>query len=206
MWVVSDPGSDAELSSRILTVPNVLSTLRLLAIPLFLYLLLVPEADGWALTVLLLSGATDWLDGKLARALDQSSQLGALLDPLVDRLSVVSALAAFVARGIIPWWVAAILIGRDLVLAGTLLIYRRRGLPPPEVIYLGKAATFVIMVALPVLLGATGESVVADVLTPIGYSLIIWGTALYTWTGVLYTYKASIVAKTIPRSQNQRVS
>lgn len=206
MWVVSGPGSDAELSSRVLTVPNVLSTLRLLAIPLFLYLLLVPEADGWALTVLLLSGATDWLDGKLARALDQSSQLGALLDPLVDRLSVVSALAAFVARGIIPWWVAAILIGRDLVLAGTLLIYRRRGLPPPEVIYLGKAATFVIMVALPVLLGATGESVVADVLTPIGYSLIIWGTALYTWTGVLYTYKASIVAKTIPRSQNQRVS
>lgn len=206
MWVVSDPGSDAELSSRVLTVPNVLSTLRLLAIPLFLYLLLVPEADGWALTVLLLSGATDWLDGKLARALDQSSQLGALLDPLVDRLSVVSALAAFVARGIIPWWVAAILIGRDLVLAGTLLIYRRRGLPPPEVIYLGKAATFVIMVALPVLLGATGESVVAEVLTPIGYSLIIWGTALYTWTGVLYTYKASIVAKTIPRSQNQRVS
>ncbi|MET4050197.1 cardiolipin synthase [Rhodococcus sp. UYP5] len=206
MWVVSDPGSDAELSSRVLTVPNVLSTLRLLAIPLFLYLLLVPEADGWALTVLLLSGATDWLDGKLARALDQSSQLGALLDPLVDRLSVVSALAAFVARGIIPWWVAAILIGRDVVLAGTLLIYRRRGLPPPEVIYLGKAATFVIMIALPVLLGATGESAVADVLTPIGYSLIIWGTALYTWTGVLYTYKASIVAKTIPRSQNQRVS
>ncbi|MDJ0361990.1 CDP-alcohol phosphatidyltransferase family protein [Rhodococcus sp. H29-C3] len=204
--MVSDPGSDADLSSRVLTVPNVLSTLRLLAIPLFLYLLLVPEADGWALTVLLLSGATDWLDGKLARALDQSSQLGALLDPLVDRLSVVSALAAFVARGIIPWWVAAILIGRDVVLAGTLLIYRRRGLPPPEVIYLGKAATFVIMVALPVLLGATGESVVADVLTPIGYSLIIWGTALYTWTGVLYTYKASIVAKTIPRSQNQRVS
>ncbi|ORI20666.1 CDP-alcohol phosphatidyltransferase family protein [Rhodococcus sp. 1168] len=204
--MVSDPGSDADLSSRILTVPNVLSTLRLLAIPLFLYLLLVPEADGWALTVLLLSGATDWLDGKLARALDQSSRLGALLDPLVDRLSVVSALAAFVARGIIPWWVAAILIGRDLVLAGTLLIYRRRGLPPPEVIYLGKAATFVIMVALPVLLGATGESVVADVLTPIGFSLIIWGTALYAWTGVLYTYKASIVAKTIPRSQNQRVS
>ncbi|WP_373270503.1 CDP-alcohol phosphatidyltransferase family protein [Rhodococcus sp. 1163] len=203
---MSDPGSDAELSSRVLTVPNVLSTLRLLAIPLFLYLLLVPEADGWALTVLLLSGATDWLDGKLARALDQSSQLGALLDPLVDRLSVVSALAAFVARGIIPWWVAAILIGRDVVLAGTLLIYRRRGLPPPEVIYLGKAATFVIMIALPVLLGATGESAVADVLTPIGYSLIIWGTALYTWTGVLYTYKASIVAKTIPRSQNQRVS
>nr|WP_186629864.1 CDP-alcohol phosphatidyltransferase family protein [Rhodococcus sp. BP22] len=204
--MVSDPGSDADLSSRVLTVPNVLSTLRLLAIPLFLYLLLVPEADGWALTVLLLSGATDWLDGKLARALDQSSQLGALLDPLVDRLSVVSALAVFVARGIIPWWVAAILIGRDVVLAGTLLIYRRRGLPPPEVIYLGKAATFVIMIALPVLLGATGESVVADVLTPIGYSLIIWGTALYTWTGVLYTYKASIVAKTIPKSQNQRVS
>ncbi|SNT08610.1 CDP-alcohol phosphatidyltransferase family protein [Rhodococcoides kyotonense] len=190
--------SDTDRGDRILTVPNVLSAMRLLLIPLFLYLLLVRHADGLALAVLLASGATDWLDGKLARALDQSSRLGALLDPLVDRLSVVSALVAFVVRGIIPWWVAALLIGRDAVLAGTMFVYRRRGLPPPDVIYLGKAATFVIMIALPVLLAATGESTVATVMAPIGYALLIWGTALYTWTGILYTYQAVMVGMSTP--------
>lgn len=185
-------------SDRIITVPNALSVVRLLFIPLFLYLLLGPQADGWALTVLLLSGATDWLDGKLARALDQSSRLGALLDPLVDRLSVATTLVAFVIRGMIPWWVAVVLVARDLVLAGTMLVYRRRGLPPPEVIYLGKAATFVLMIALPVLLGSTGESSVAEVLSPIGYALLIWGTVLYVWTGALYFYKAVVVARTVP--------
>nr|WP_245819451.1 CDP-alcohol phosphatidyltransferase family protein [Rhodococcus yunnanensis] len=198
MFGVSTSGTDR--SDRILTVPNVLSVLRLLLIPLFLYLLLEREADGWALAVLLVSGATDWLDGKLARALDQSSRLGALLDPFVDRLSVVTTLLAFSLRGIIPWWVTAILIGRDLILAGTILVYRRRGLPPPDVIYLGKAATFVIMIALPVLLGATGDSQVAEVLSPIGHALLLWGTALYVWTGILYTYKAVLVGATVPVS------
>ncbi|MET0315531.1 MULTISPECIES: CDP-alcohol phosphatidyltransferase family protein [Nocardiaceae] len=192
------------LSDRVLTLPNALSVIRLLLIPLFLYLLLGPQSDGWALAVLLASGATDWLDGKLARVLDQSSRLGAMLDPLVDRLSVVTALAAFVVRGIIPWWVAVILVGRDLVLAGTMFIYRRRGLPPPEVIYLGKAATFVIMITLPVLLASTGESPVADLLWPVGTALLVWGTALYVWTGGLYLYKASLVARhTAPPSREE---
>lgn len=185
-------------SDRIVTVPNILSLVRLFFVPLFLWLFLARHADGWALGVLLLSGATDWLDGKLARALDQSSRIGALLDPFVDRLSVVATLVAFVARGVIPWWVAAVLVGRDLILAATLLIYRRRGLPPPDVIYLGKAATFVIMIALPVLLGSTGDSTVAHVLGPIGYALIIWGTGLYVWTGALYTYKALGIAGSMP--------
>ncbi|WP_338892094.1 CDP-alcohol phosphatidyltransferase family protein [Rhodococcus sovatensis] len=199
----SSAADDRALSDRVLTIPNVLSAVRLLLIPLFLYLLLGPRADGLALAVLLASGATDWLDGKLARVLDQSSRLGAVLDPLVDRLSVVSTLAAFVIRGIIPWWVALILVGRDLVLAATMLIYRRRGLPPPQVIYLGKAATFVIMVALPVLLASTGESAVADVFSPIGYALLVWGTVLYVWTGILYSYKALLVARRVPPRQTE---
>lgn len=199
---MTSPNADADaadvISDRILTVPNVLSAIRLLLVPLFLYLLLGPESDGFALAVLLASGATDWLDGKLARVLGQTSRLGALLDPLVDRLSVVTALAAFVIRGIIPWWVAVVLVGRDLILAGTMFIYRRRGLPPPEVIYLGKAATFVIMITLPVLLASTGVSAIADVASPLGYALLVWGTVLYVWTGALYLYKAVLVARTVP--------
>ena len=132
---------DTARSDRIVTVPNLLSVVRLLGVPLFVYLLLVTHSDGWALAILMISGFTDWLDGKLARILDQSSKLGALLDPFVDRLYVVTTLVTFVLRGFIPWWVAAILIGRDAVLALTLLIYRRRGLPPPDVMYLGKGAT-----------------------------------------------------------------
>lgn len=183
---------------RILTVPNLLSLVRLAGVPLFLYLLLGPHADGWALAILMLSGFTDWADGKLARLLDQTSRLGALLDPLVDRLYVITTLVAFVLRDIIPWWVAAILIGRDLVLALTLPVYRRRGLPPPEVIYLGKAATFALMFALPLTLAAQGDWGIASVAHAWGYALLIWGTVLYVWTGGLYLAKAVAVARGVP--------
>jgi cardiolipin synthase len=183
---------------RILTVPNLLSMVRLAGVPLFLYLLLGPHSDGWALAILMLSGFTDWADGKLARLLNQTSRLGALLDPFVDRLYVITTLIAFVLRDIIPWWVAAILIGRDLILALTLPIYRRRGLPPPEVIYLGKAATFALMFAMPLVLAAQGDWGVAGIAHAWGYALLIWGTVLYVWTGGLYLAKAADVARTVP--------
>jgi CDP-diacylglycerol--glycerol-3-phosphate 3-phosphatidyltransferase/cardiolipin synthase len=147
-----DPAAGGVFADRIFTIPNILSVLRLAGVPLFLWLLLVVRADGWAFALLVLSGVTDFLDGKLARLLDQSSRLGALLDPFVDRLYLVTTLAAFVIRGLLPWWVAVILISRDAVLALTLSVYKRRELDPPEVIYLGKAATFALMSALPWLL------------------------------------------------------
>ncbi|MGX7732247.1 CDP-alcohol phosphatidyltransferase family protein [Rhodococcus sp. 2H158] len=187
-------------SDRIVTVPNVLSVVRLVGIPIFLYLVLVRHADGWALAVLMLSGITDWADGKLARLLDQASRLGAVLDPLVDRLYVVTTLLALVARGIVPWWIAAVLIGRELVLAPTLAVYRRRGLPPPEVLYLGKGATFLLMFALPLLLAAEALPAAAGVLAPAGWAALLWGTALYVWTGVLYLSQAVRTARAVPIS------
>ncbi|WP_016935524.1 CDP-alcohol phosphatidyltransferase family protein, partial [Rhodococcus sp. R1101] len=141
--------ADARGADRILTVPNVLSFIRLLGVPVFLYLVLVAHADVWALILLAASSITDWADGKLARLLDQTSRLGALLDPAVDRLYIVATLVALVARDIVPWWIAVVLVGRELVLAPTLAVYRRRELPPPEVLYLGKGATFLLMCALP---------------------------------------------------------
>ncbi|MER2221001.1 MAG: CDP-alcohol phosphatidyltransferase family protein, partial [Rhodococcus sp. (in: high G+C Gram-positive bacteria)] len=148
------------------------------------------------------SGFTDWLDGKLARVLGQTSRLGALLDPLVDRLYVVTTLVTFVARDFIPWWVAAILIGRDLLLALTLPIYRRRGLPPPEVVYLGKAATFLLMFALPLILAGHGDWAIGPFTHAFGFAFLIWGTVLYVWTAVIYVLKAVDVARThevVPR-------
>ena len=188
------------LSDRVLTVPNVLSVLRLVGVPVFLWLLLVQRADGWAFTLLVLSGATDFLDGKLARLLDQSSRLGALLDPFVDRLYLVTTLVAFVARDLVPWWVAVLLIGRDLVLTATLPVYRRRNLDPPEVIYLGKAATFALMSALPWLLAGEMNWAGDGFGRAFGGALLSWGTAVYVWTGLLYLGRAIAVARVIPRS------
>ncbi|MFE3445722.1 CDP-alcohol phosphatidyltransferase family protein [Nocardia sp. NPDC059180] len=185
-------------ADRILTVPNALSVLRLIGVPVFLWLMLVEKADGWAFALLVVSGVTDFLDGKLARLLDQSSRLGALLDPFVDRLFLVTTLAAFVIRGLIPWWVAAILIGRDLLLTLTLSVYRRRDLDPPEVIYLGKAATFALMSALPWLLAGQMDWPLDGFGRAFGGALLVWGTAVYVWTGALYAGKAIAVARAIP--------
>ncbi len=194
----TDGGVRGVFADRVLTVPNALSVLRLLGVPLFLWLLLIERADGWAFALLVASGITDFLDGKLARLLDQSSRLGALLDPFVDRLYLVTTLAAFVIRGLIPWWVAAILVGRDLVLTATLSVYKRRELPPPEVIYLGKAATFALMSALPWLLAGQMDWAAAGFGRAFGGALLIWGTVVYVWTGVLYTGRAIAVARAIP--------
>jgi cardiolipin synthase (CMP-forming) len=175
------------LGGRVLTVPNLLSVIRLAGVPLFVWLLLGPHADGYAVLVLALSGITDWLDGKLARWLDQSSRLGELLDPTVDRLYILATLATFLIRGIVPWWVVALLVGRDLVLAVCLAILRRRGYGPFPVTYLGKAATFNLLYAFPLLLLARAAGPgVADVALAFGYAFTVWGSALYLWSGVVY--------------------
>jgi CDP-diacylglycerol--glycerol-3-phosphate 3-phosphatidyltransferase len=174
------------LPDRVWTVPNALSVLRLLGVPLFLWLLLGPHADGWAVVVLMVSGVTDWLDGKLARSLGQSSRLGALLDPAADRLYIVATLVAFVLRDVVPLWVVAVLVGRELVLGLALLLLRAHGYPPLQVHYLGKAATFILLYAFPLLLLAQLDSPVAEVARAFGYAFTGWGSALYLWTGAVY--------------------
>lgn len=193
---MSEPVSAA--ADRIWTVPNLLSFLRLLGVPLFLWLLLGPQADGWALVVLALSALTDWLDGKLARLLNQYSRLGEILDPAADRLYILATLVAFVIRGFIPWWVAALLIGRDVLLAGCLPILRRHGYGTLPVHYLGKAATFCLLYAFPLVLLAQGDSTVASIALPIGYAFTAWGMLLYLWAGALYLSQVWWVVRRTP--------
>ncbi len=180
--IVADGGSER----RWLTVPNLLSLIRLAGVPLFLWLLLGPQADALAVVVLAVAGFTDWLDGKIARWLNQYSRLGQLLDPTVDRLYIVAALAAFLIRDIIPVWLVVLLVARDLVLAACLPLLRRRGYGPFVVTYLGKAATFSLLYAFPLLLAGQGESWFALLCRPFGYAFLAWGTALYLWSGLLY--------------------
>ncbi len=177
-------------TDRILTIPNALSVLRLLGVPLFLWLLLGPHADAWALVVLAVSGFTDWADGVLARKLNQASALGALLDPLADRLYILATLVGLVLRHIIPLWLALVIVGRDLVLGVTLPLLRRAGYGPPSVHYLGKAATFCLLYAFPLLLLGTYHGTLADIARPMAWAFTIWGTALYLWSGVVYLRQA----------------
>jgi cardiolipin synthase (CMP-forming) len=178
--------TDEVAARRVVTVPNALSVLRLLGVPLFLWLLLGPHADVAALVVLALSGLSDWADGVLARRLNQESRLGALLDPAVDRLYILATLIGLTLRHIIPWWLAAVIVGRDVLLALTLPILRRHGYGPPPVHYLGKAATFCLLYAFPLLLLAAHHGTLADIARPIAWAFTIWGTALYLWAGALY--------------------
>ena len=171
---------------RLYTVPNLLSVLRLLGVPLFLWLLLGPHADAAALVVLALSGLSDWADGVLARRLNQASRLGALLDPFADRLYILATLIGLTLRDIIPWWLAAVIVLRDLVLLATVPALRRRGYWSLPVHYLGKAGTFALLYAFPFLLLASHEGVAADIARPIAWAFTIWGVALYWWAGVLY--------------------
>ncbi len=178
--------ASAEPGDQIWTIPNLLSFLRLLGVPLFLWLLLGPQADGWAIVVLAVSAATDWADGKLARMLGQTSKLGTLLDPAADRLYILSTLIAFLIRGIVPWWLVAILLLRDAMTGSALLVLRRYGYEALQVHYLGKAATFCLLYAFPMLLLAQGDSTVAHIALPIAYAFMIWGGALYVWAGIVY--------------------
>ncbi|WP_018683611.1 CDP-alcohol phosphatidyltransferase family protein [Actinokineospora enzanensis] len=189
---------EGQLPDRVWTIPNLLSMLRLAGVPLFLYLLLWPKADGWALAVLAFSGLSDWLDGKIARWLDQTSRLGALLDPAADRLYTLVTIIAFVLRDIVPWWVAALLVGRDVVVAVCLLVLRRNGFAPPEVTYVGKAATFNLMYAFPMLLVAQGGSDFAAVVRPVAYAFVVWGGLLFLWSGLLYVVQTRAALRLPP--------
>lgn len=181
-----DVEGHAPAAERVLTVPNVLSVLRLLGVPLFLWLILGPEADLLALLVLVGAGVSDWLDGKLARRWNQQSRLGQLLDPAADRLYILAALLGLTAREILPLWLIVAVVGRDVLLAGFLPLLRRHGYGPLPVHFLGKAATFNLLSSFPLLLLADGTGAVATVAAVFGWAFVIWGTGLYWWAGVLY--------------------
>ncbi len=174
---------------RVLTIPNIISIIRLAGVPLFLWLVLVPEADAWALAVLFVSGLTDWLDGYLARKLHQTSKLGAILDPVADRLYILSTVIGLGMRDIIPGWMAIILPARDAFLWCLVPFLRTRGYSSLPVHFLGKAATANLLYAFPLLLLGDGTGVLAMLAKVFGWAFAIWGTGLYWWAGLLYAWQ-----------------
>jgi cardiolipin synthase (CMP-forming) len=184
--VASQP---AAVTDRIVTLPNLLSIARLLGVPLFLWLVLVPHADGWALVVLMVSGVTDWADGWLARTLNQTSKLGQILDPVADRLYILAVVIGLALRSVIPWWLAVLLPLRDVFLFSLVPFLRTRGYSALPVHFLGKAATASLLYAFPLLLLGDGEGAFPTAADVVGWALAIWGTGLYWWAGVLYAYQ-----------------
>lgn len=189
----------APARDRFLTVPNLLSGIRLALIPVFFYLLLFAHADAWAVAILMFSGASDWADGKIARLANQSSRLGMLLDPAVDRIYMLVIPIAFAVNGIVPWWIVITLIARDAVLAATLPVVRSRGLSALPVTYLGKAATFALMSAFPLILLGQWDALWSRVILACGWGFLIWGLAMYLWSGVLYLIQVTLAVRQMPR-------
>ncbi len=184
---------------RVLTVPNALSAVRLLLIPVFIYVLLFAHANGWAVAILMFSGASDWADGKIARTLNQSSRLGVLLDPAVDRLYMVTVPIVLAVDGIVPWWFVITLLVRDGLLAATLPLLRSRGLSALPVTYVGKAATFALMSGFPLVLLGTGGAGWSRVLRALGWGFLGWGLYSYLWAFALYAVQMALVMRRMPK-------
>jgi cardiolipin synthase len=184
---------DLTRDTRVWTLPNLISMARLAGVPVFLWLVLGPEADGWALALLALSGVTDYLDGYLARKLNQMSQLGQILDPVADRLYILAVVIGLGLRDIIPWWVVIILPLRDLLLWGLVPFLRTRGYSALPVHFLGKAATFNLLYAFPLLLLGDGEGTIPTLADVFGWAFAIWGIGLYWWAGILYAWQVRLL-------------
>jgi cardiolipin synthase len=192
------------VSSRIFTIPNILSFLRLLLVPVFLVLIVLAQ-DGYALLVLVVSSITDYLDGILARRLNQVSRLGQLLDPAADRLFIFAALIGLAVRGVIPWWLVAIIVGRDVMLLALGITLANFGYGPLPVHHLGKVATFCLFYALPILMIGQAFPAAAWVTAPVGWAFALWGAFLYWWAGFIYLAETVRLVR-IPRVDAQSES
>ena len=191
-------------TDRVLTLPNVLSLLRLVGVPLFVWLVLappdqIPGADIVAVLVLALAGFTDWLDGFLARRWHQTSRVGQMLDPVADRLYILAIVIALAVRDLVPWWLLVVLAARDLLLAAMVPLLKTRGYTSLPVHLIGKAATFCLLYAFPLVLLGDGDSGWNASARVSGWAFALWGTALYWWAGLLYVRQTAALLRSRPR-------
>ncbi len=186
-----------ELSNRVFTVPNILSFARLLLVPVFL-VLLMQGRDAAALTVLVISSLTDFLDGYIARRFNQMSRLGQLLDPAADRLYIFAAIIGLASRELVPWWLVAVIVGRDLLLVALGIVLANYGYGPLPVHLLGKVATFALFLGMPLIMLGLAIPVLAPFSQPVAWAITLWGAFLYWWAGAIYLIETLRVIKVVP--------
>ena len=178
--------SDRAPSSRVATVPNLISAIRILLIPLFVALIVDPDTTTAGLIVFGVVVATDWVDGLVARRTGQVSELGKVLDPVADRLAIAAGLIALAIRGVFPWWAAALILVRDVAvfIVGVAVLWRSD--VRIEVRWIGKIATFSLMTAIPfVSWGALGLPL-AEAATVIGWAAFAVGIVEYYVAAFVY--------------------
>jgi cardiolipin synthase (CMP-forming) len=184
------------LRQQFLTLPNLLSMLRLALVPVFLTLLINSHFYS-AILVLALASLTDYLDGFFARRWNQVTRLGQLLDPAADRLYIFSTLVGLAIAGIIPYWLMWVIIARDVVLAVAYVVLANHGYGPLPVHFLGKVATFSLLYAFPLLLMAEIWPLIAWLL-PLAWAFALWGVGLYWWAGFVYLRQVRSIVKKDP--------
>jgi cardiolipin synthase (CMP-forming) len=194
------------LNGEVLNIPNLLSFLRITLVPVFLWLLL-EELFLAAIVVLAVAGLTDFLDGYLARKLNQTTKLGKMLDPVADRLYIFATLLALSATGYVPWWLAGLVILRDVLMLISLPILASVGYRSLPVHYLGKASTFALLYSFPLLLMGKIFTEAAFIITPIAWAFALWGVALYWWSGFVYLWQlVLLIREERQKSTNVNVS
>ena len=173
--------------SNIWTLPNAITLARLLCLPIFLYVLFVLEDRAAAALILGALGATDWVDGYLARRLNQVSEFGKVFDPTVDRLLFIVALTAIIIDDAIPIWFALAVLTREVLVGAMMtiatLVYK---MPRIDVTYLGKVATLLLMFAVPGFLLGSSDIAGAAWFEAAAWILGLPGLSLSIWTGLAY--------------------
>jgi cardiolipin synthase len=180
------PGRDR--ARRVLTLPNVLSVVRLLCAPLFVWLLFGPEDRTAALVLLAVLGATDWVDGWIARRFDQGSDLGKVLDPTADRILLLTAVVALTVDGAVPAWFGVAVLAREAVVSIATLTLALAGARRIDVQWTGKAGTFALMFAFPGFLWVSnlGPGTQRDVLEMLTWIVAIVGLVLSYYAAITY--------------------
>ncbi len=177
---------------RIWTIPNLITTIRLLCIPLFVYLLLGRDSHGWAAVMLTVLGSTDWVDGYIARRFDQSSTFGAIYDPTVDRALLTVAIVSIIIDGSAPLWFSVTMLVREVVVSAFVVAITVLGAKRMDVTWWGKVSTFLNMGAFPAFLFANESSfsdTTQDVFLVLAYLAAIPGLALALVAAVQYFWR-----------------
>jgi cardiolipin synthase len=187
---------DVAISNRVFTIPNIISFARLLTIPVFLWLFWAGQ-DLAGLIVLIVAVSTDFVDGLVARKLNQVSRLGMLLDPLADRLFIAAVVVALAIREVVPLWLVILVVMRDVLLGIGAAVLSRYGVGILPVKWMGKWATFALLASLPLFLLAALVTGLGAVVVPFAWAVALAGTILYWWVGFIYLFDAlRIIRKT----------
>ena len=182
----TDDAATSGFAHQVLTLPNLITLARLACLPLFLWLLFGKEDRAAAAALLALLGITDWVDGYLARHLDQVSELGKILDPVADRLLFLVAAGGILIDGSVPAWFAVIVLVRETLVGGATLVLAALGARRIDVTWFGKAGTFGLMIAFPLFLASHSDLSWADTAGVLAWIAGIPGLALSLYAAVLY--------------------